>query len=79
MKVIPRSDWTNAKYAIKGTWVPYTRDGKKTARVSCPLCDFVAVLDTHTINEDGVVHPSVVCPVSTCRFHAFVKLGGWVG
>jgi hypothetical protein len=78
--VIPRSDWTNAKHPVKGTWVPVKRTGgKKTARMSCPLCGFVAYLDQHVIDENGVVRPSVDCPVSTCRFHDFVKLGGWNG
>ena len=79
MKALPRGDWTNAEYATKGTWVPYTRDGKKTARVCCLLCGFVYVLDGCLIGGEGAVGPSADCPVSTCRFHDFVKLGGWIG
>lgn len=33
-------------------------------------------LATHSIDEDGTVSPSVVCPYG-CGFHEFIKLEGW--
>lgn len=33
-------------------------------------------LATHSIAEDGIVSPSVVCPYG-CGFHEFIKLEGW--
>lgn len=32
---------------------------------------------THTIDDNGVVNPSVVCGVTGCDFHEFVKLNDW--
>ena len=78
-KAYPRGDWDRISDAQKGTWRPLTRDGKKTARFCCRFCGFVAALDTHRVSDDGIVLPSVQCPVSTCTFHEFIKLGGWRG
>jgi len=36
---------------------------------SCPKCGQAAELTTHKINEEGLVHPSVVCG---CGFHEYV-------
>jgi hypothetical protein len=35
------------------------------------------VLKGHSIDGDGVVHPSVVCPAPACDFHDFVRLSQW--
>lgn len=79
LKSYPRGDWRSAKHAQRGTWVPVTLDSKRTARFACPFCGFVAVLGSHTIDSDGIVSPSVVCDVDGCKFHEFIKLGGWRG
>jgi hypothetical protein len=42
----------------------------------CPGCERGAALD-HSIDSQGVVKPSVVCPYDDCTFHAFVTLEGW--
>ena len=34
-------------------------------------------LKGHSIESDGTVHPSVVCPTSSCEFHDFVRLSRW--
>ncbi len=34
-------------------------------------------LKNHAIFPDGVVQPSVVCPVEGCGFHEFVLLEGY--
>lgn len=31
----------------------------------------------HTIDENGNVHASVICPHEGCDFHEFVRLAGW--
>lgn len=33
--------------------------------------------DHHTIDDGGVVSPSVVCPEDGCGFHDHVRLVGW--
>ena len=79
MRSIPRGDWSNAKYAVKGTWTRSVVRGKKTARVCCLYCGFVNSLSRHTIDKDGVVRPAVRCMLETCRFHEDIKLGRWRG
>jgi hypothetical protein len=37
----------------------------------------MAALSEHTINEEGVVVPSLVCPEDGCGWHEFVTLVGW--
>lgn len=36
-----------------------------------------ASLVDHDIAPDGMVRPSVVCPVEGCGFHEHVRLAGW--
>lgn len=60
-----------------GTYRRGTRDGVLTASLSCPYCGNVASLSQHTIEPDGTVKPSVVCPKSECDFHFYIKLEGW--
>lgn len=35
------------------------------------------VLRGHAVNADGLVSPSVVCPVEGCTFHEYVTLNEW--
>ncbi len=68
------------QHAVNADWKPLTwhsyqaLDGKQKAYMvdpnSCGL-----TLANHTIDPDGIVHPSVVCPI--CSFHDHVKLLGW--
>jgi len=37
----------------------------------------VLTLRRHSIDLDGNVSPSVVCPTSGCGFHEFVRLDDW--
>ena len=46
------------------------------ASMTCPNGHGLT-LGGHTIDPDGTVHPSVVCPVRDCSFHEFVRLDGW--
>lgn len=38
-----------------------------------PNGHYLGIVD-HTIESDGYVIPSVVCPVKECTFHEFIKL-----
>lgn len=60
-----------------GKWKGATRDGTRTALMSCPVCAGVASLSNHTIDEAGKVSPSLVCPFRGCSFHDYVTLEGW--
>lgn len=60
-----------------GTWARAQGSGKLTALVRCPECRRIASLSGHDIREDGIVHPSLVCPYDDCDFHEYVTLDGW--
>lgn len=51
---------------------------RRVALISCPVCARVFSLSGHTIQDDGKVLPSVVCPYG-CGFHESVSLEGWRG
>lgn len=38
----------------------------------------ICSLNSYSIDNDGVVTPSVICPRTGCDFHEWVKLKGWV-
>lgn len=57
-------------------WGVAKLDGQLTARVSCSN-GHVGILTDHTIDYDGKVNPSLVCPEDGCGFHEFVQLNGW--
>lgn len=59
--------------AEKGTWSQH----EGHVLMSCPMCGKLGRLDDHKIAENGLVSPSVVCPVESCSFHDTVKLLGW--
>lgn len=40
-----------------------------------PNDHYLGIVD-HIINPDGIVTPSVVCPIKGCTFHDFIKLEG---
>ena len=47
---------------------------KHIAECRCPKCDSVSAInkDKHTIDDDGMINPSYVCPY--CDFHEWVYL-----
>lgn len=60
---------------VPGTWTPL---GVDNAMVTCQNDrEHVATLSDHKIDENGVVTPSLVCPVEGCGFHEWVRLQGW--
>lgn len=62
----------------KGEWHRERRPifGKHNALVCCPGCGKLVSLTDHTIDPDGTVTPSLVCPFK-CAFHEYVKLADW--
>ena len=62
---------------VKGVWELASTPAGYTALMSCPECGKIAALSDHTIEEDGSVHPSVVCPRDNCTFHKHIQLEGW--
>lgn len=63
----------------KGTW--FTMPDEIKPLIACPKCDgwFLGDTATHSIEENGDVNASVVCPYEPCDFHEFVNLVGWSG
>ena len=65
--------------ALNADWQPWTwhfyqaQDGKPQVYINDG--NDLLSLARHTIDLDGSVHPSVLCP--TCGFHDDVKLLGW--
>lgn len=60
----------------KGEWRGAS-DFRGGALVSCPSCGKISSLADHTIDPDGSVYPSLVCPFAICDFQEFVKLADW--
>lgn len=51
-------------------------DGKYKVIIDCPWCNRPLALP-HSVSQDGVVRPSVVCTWEGCEFHLSVKLQDW--
>jgi len=66
----------NNDYA-PGTWKGLKTNIGRSASFTCPTCGKLAVLIDHSIDVDGTVAPSVVCPTDGCAFHDYVRLDGW--
>lgn len=48
------------------------------AELVCPGCGHGAMVGRHhTVDANGVVSPSSVCPHAPCAFHEFVVLDDW--
>lgn len=75
--MISLSKDNNAEFAPL-TWRKVMRDGQPRATMVCANGHYGALVD-HTISQDGTVTPSVVCPVTGCGFHEYVRLDGWTG
>lgn len=52
-------------------------DGAAQVWVACTQ-GHRANLAAHTIDADGTVHPSLVCPVEGCGWHVWGQLQDWV-
>ena len=63
-----------------GTWTTRNVLGageKPRVIIGCPTCGRRGVLDDHTVDESGIVSPSVVCPHLACDFHDYIALKDW--
>lgn len=58
----------------KDHWKWVVRDGHPLIRVQCPKCNEWGDLIDHTISDDGIINPSVVCGMLECDFHMMVGL-----
>ncbi len=61
------------------TWRNYSYQNKIlecSPVIVCPNGHYLSIYK-HTISEEGIVSPSVVCPVKDCTFHGFIKLENW--
>jgi len=61
----------------RGEWEPLQSGDQRKASIVCPECGRMRLIISHTINADGTVSPSVVCGMSDCSFHEFIKLEEW--
>lgn len=55
-------------------WRIADRDGHPLIRVLCPKCKQWGNLIDHTISDDGIINPSVICGQEGCDFHMMVAL-----
>jgi len=60
----------------RATTLSWWQAGPK-AVVMCPNGHSLFLGETHTIQADGQVMPSLVCGIDGCGFHKFVRLMGW--
>lgn len=65
-----------------GEWRPLIGSDGLSAMICCPECQKEATLTKHTIEANGEVRPSVVCPFGQvecphCSFHVHATLVGW--
>lgn len=64
----------NEELEGKGQW----RYSSRNALITCPLCgNFGGLRKNHTIDADGRVYPSLVCPWAPCKFHDDGILKDW--
>mgnify|MGYP001585355684 CR=1 FL=1 len=56
----------------KEHWKYVQRDGYKLLKIQCPKCDEWGDLIDHSINDEGFIEPSVICP--ECEFHSMIAL-----
>lgn len=71
---------------VPGTWCMVDKgDGEFTCEITCPLCKKASTVyrtfgtppSKHTISDDGIIDPSVVCPHAGCTWHVWVQLKDW--
>ncbi len=62
-----RPVWVSIHKGVTGRW---------SASFMCPNGHYGTLME-HEIAPDGIVNPSVDCPVDGCDFHDHVRLMGW--
>lgn len=73
--VLTDADWEKACLPL--TWRSVIWDVSRRTAYFFDTNGHGLSLNRHTIQDDGTVTPSVVCPLTGCGFHEFVKLEGW--
>lgn len=61
---------------IPDTWRMLLDGETPSASIYCSKGHY-GIITNHTIEKDGAVYPSVVCPEKGCDFHEFIILEGW--
>lgn len=92
MTNLPRGTWGqrgrwHGAIGLTDPWVKPAPMHYRLAIMCCPACGFDVSLSRHTVQADGTITPSVVCPITgkhdpigvlcPCGFHDNVKLLGW--
>jgi hypothetical protein len=69
-------DWDKAEAAeTYPLWIPVDdTSGSRSAIVFCPACRNPGFLKGHTVDDRGVVSPSILC---ACGWHVFARLLDW--
>ena len=50
------------------------QENKELIYIECPRCKQWISIFKHSIDDNGNVTPSVVCPLTACGFHQYIKL-----
>jgi hypothetical protein len=65
-----------------GAWRPWKHPifpgptWQDTVALECPVCGRAFCLVNHSVDSNGNVQPSVVCPFN-CGFHVFMRLNDY--
>ncbi len=65
--------WQHKAVMPPGHWRSTKRDGAAIMKIACSLCGVEGDLSEHSVNENGGVTPSVICP-NDCGFHGLAVL-----
>lgn len=52
------------------------KDSNSAFQFCCPVCNQIFGMAAHTVDDEGKVTPSIVCP-GGCGFHCWVQLNNW--
>jgi hypothetical protein len=69
-------------YLISGVWTKVGLTTSGTIALSCPLCGILQDINyspngRYSIEDNGLLWPSVCCQSPQCDWHAPVLLAGW--
>ena len=77
MVILKRSDRRGFEQQEPLTWLPvHMKDNTLNATIVC-VNGHEGWLSEHTIDADGVVTPSCVCPIESCDWHEMIQLQDW--
>lgn len=55
-------------------WKYVTRDDHPLIKVKCQKCGSWGDLIDHTVSDDGIINPSVICGEDNCDWHVMAAL-----